>query len=233
MKSMAIKASLARPDLIHLRHQVEAILSAGGVSFEGLLNSSSEVIVFGSRAVGLSRTNSDLDLLVLGPKRGRIKSKSIDLISIPQGEALSHRWRRTELFGHIDAYGVSLMHSAILPIRATHDEHAASHKQGRICSLVQHICPAWNVLSYGLKLKYFTKLRREVQRYRLLSGGRSVPATALLDAEVTSRRFQELILEDLVKIVAGAKYGDERIARLFADEYRRFHDRLIADSLLG
>jgi hypothetical protein len=170
--------------------------SADGLSFEDLMHSSSDIIVFGSRAAGLERRNSDLDLLVISSEKGHKRIGKLDLIFIPEMQADLPIWKHTEIFRHIAAYGISLMHDRPL-ISAITDDYAALRKQRRLHRLVKSLLPHWQSLNDELKRKYITKVRRELQRYRLLREGLAVPPTVQLDSLLGSSNWIEFAFKDL------------------------------------
>lgn len=70
------------------------------------LDHASEVIVFGSMAVGLDGQGSDIDVLCIGGPESKVKTDSIDLIVISQETARSPLWLQSELASHVSKYGV-------------------------------------------------------------------------------------------------------------------------------
>lgn len=187
---------LAKDEVDGLRNQVGHMLKAEGMSYEDLQVSASDIVVFGSRAVGRHRSDSDLDLLIVADRSGHKRVGNLDLIYLPQARVSSSIWRRTEIARHIAAYGVSLMHDQVC-IDPISDDYAAIRKQVRIQRLIRRLLPCWHVLNEGLKLKYLTRVRRELQRYRLLKRGLAVPPTAALDSILDSLNWPDLAFEDL------------------------------------
>jgi hypothetical protein len=222
---------LSKADITTLREEVHKIASSGRFSLEELLRSSADVIVFGSRAAGLERVDSDLDILVVGAPKLRKRIGSMDLICIPEQEAESLSWQHSEIFRHIAAYGTSLAHDNVA-IRSVIDEHAASRKRHRLDSLVNKLSGSWESLDDRYRLKYFIKLRREFQRYKLLSDGQPVPPTAVLDAEVESFHATELILEQLFD-VWGKNDEKDAVRRMFLRDAYRLRNLLDRSDLLS
>ena len=69
------------------------------------LNSSIEVVIFGSMSVGLQRPDSDIDILLVGNDEYRVKDKGLDLIAITRETTRSPTWLESELASHIAEYG--------------------------------------------------------------------------------------------------------------------------------
>lgn len=188
---------ISRSELDNLREQVRRIAKAENFPLNELLASSVDVIVFGSRASGLQRVDSDLDLLAVGPMNVHKKKGRIDVICVSEPEAQSLVWQHSEIFRHVQAYGISLLHNSPL-ISSVVDGHAANRKRHRLETLFLKLMGSWEALNDDYKVKYFIKLRREFQRYRLLAQGLPVPPTAILDAEVESQEAREDILDQLI-----------------------------------
>jgi predicted nucleotidyltransferase len=185
-----------------LRNQVSRLLNSEGLSLDELTRSSLDLVVFGSRASGLQHHGSDLDMLIVGNARGHKRVGNLDLILVPEGELSTSLRRRTELFRHIEDYGVSLMHDRML-VTSIRDDHAAERKLARLRALIDRALPSWEIFTEAMKLKYLVKFRREAQRYRLLERGSAVPPTAQLDSSVTTFVAIDSTFEDLVSIAAG------------------------------
>jgi predicted nucleotidyltransferase len=182
--------------LVDLREQADRMLKAEGMSFEDLQLFASDIVVFGSRAVGRHRPDSDLDLLIVGKRSEHKRVGNLDLIYLPQSRIKSILWRRTEIARHIATYGVSLMHD-YLCVDSINDDYAAMRKQMRLRRLIRKLLPCWHILDEALKLKYLTRVRRELQRYRLLKRGIAVPPTAELDRILELPNWPDVAFEDL------------------------------------
>jgi|GEM_PF-5394079 len=207
-----------------LRDQVRLIMSAEGLSFDELAKSASDVILFGSRTVGVNRPNSDWDLLIISDQSGHKKRGKLDLVFVPQTKVSSPIWRRTELARHIGAFGISLMHND-LRIDAIADEYAAIRKQARLQKLVKSLLPCWDALNEELRHKYLTRVRREVQRYRYLKEGAPVPPTANLDSILNSPDWTECVFEGIGDAANISKADAVRVYQVMADEARRISQK--------
>jgi predicted nucleotidyltransferase len=212
----------------NLRRSVRQVMHSENQSLDDLLQSSSDLVVFGSRASGLQRHNSDLDVLIVGEKRARKRIGSLDLIFVPEYQVQTLAYKHTELFRHIEAYGISLMHDQTL-IAAVYDDYAALRKRLRLEALSAKVVSVWDILTDGLRLKYLTKLRREVQRYRILERGLAVPPTAQLDSCIDSIKSVDLILEDLIVIVRETTTTAKgTTSQLFVNEAHRLRKHLVS-----
>ena len=62
-----------------------------------------QIVVFGSRAVGVSRPTSDWDVLFIMQSGPRLASKALDFIHMDPDEASSDLWVGSELAVHLRA----------------------------------------------------------------------------------------------------------------------------------
>lgn len=159
---------------------LEQALQRHDVTWAQLQQSSMAVFLFGSRAAGCEREDSDWDLLCIGNGRSRMR-QGLDLIWIPADRAEDVRWRDTELASHVAAWGCCLhgedhwVRGALPGPRAVHGK--AQILEGRIRALPRnHRWP-----SERFRRQRIEDLRREVQRYWLLADGVAVPPSARLD----------------------------------------------------
>ncbi len=223
---------VSRTEVLSLRERVQRIARNERFSLKDLLSGSADLIVFGSRAAGLERVDSDLDILAIGPLKLPKRKGLIDLICVSEPDAHTLAWEHSEIFRHVEAYGISLMHERPL-INVVIDKHAANRKRHRIESLIPKLMNSWDALNDGYKAKYLTKVRREFQRYKLLDSGLPVPPTAVLDSQIESQRafdstleaiFQELCRDDLAK--------NENARRLFLNEAFRLRGLLAGNTAI-
>jgi predicted nucleotidyltransferase len=196
------------------------MVAAEGLSFDELFRSASDVVVFGSRATRVHRQDSDLDLLIISERSGHKRKGKLDLVFVPQAKIDSPIWRRTELARHIDAYGLSLIHRDFR-LYAIVDEYAAMRKQARLHTLVKSLLLCWHALNDELRQKYFTRLYREVQRYRYLKEGSPVHPTAYLDLIMKSPDSISHVLKNVGVAANLCKDDAVRMRRLIASEARR------------
>jgi predicted nucleotidyltransferase len=212
--------TLPQSEALHLRDQVRRMIAAGSLSFDELFASASDIIVFGSRAAGLNRPDSDLDLLIIADKSGHKRIGKLDLVFVPDEKVGSAAWRRTEIAGHVATFGVSLMNDRPA-FDVIHDDYAALRKQARIHRLVSSLVPSWRLLNDELRRKYLIRVRRELQRFRFLRRGLPVPPTATLDLIVNSLGWIELAFEGIEDAAKIPKDEAFRVRELFTGESHR------------
>src|SRR4051794_30124224 len=83
-------------------------LEEGDGAVKSALQTAEQIIIFGSYACGSQDEKSDLDVLIVGPRAVRIKSRKIDLVGLDFEEFQSGRWIRSELAHHVARYGIWL-----------------------------------------------------------------------------------------------------------------------------
>ena len=86
-----------------LRQIVQTRIRAIGV--EEFVECASEVVVFGSVAMGLQKTDSDVDLLCFSDRHYKRKSNFLDLIIVPRQCSQDAEWLESELATHVARYG--------------------------------------------------------------------------------------------------------------------------------
>jgi hypothetical protein len=159
-----------------------------GVDWSFIASQCIELVVFGSRAAGLETPFSDLDVLVVrkhGLATPFSRVRGIDLVFRTEDEMLSAEWLKSEMAGHIAAYGRWLQgpsrwrNHALAVCGASKD--AAEAKQRRISRLAEALRNHWDRLTPDFRRRNLTTFRREKQRLQLLQSGIAVPPTRLLD----------------------------------------------------
>lgn len=189
-------------------------IGRGGAYAQRCVSEASEVIVFGSMAVGLHRPDSDLDVLCIGGADYKLKTALLDLIVIPKQSIENPIWLQSELASHVGEYGHWIKGSGWWRRYAQVNPKAADEKRRRISAFMRSLPGSWLRLRECFRVKYSTKLRRETQRLILLERGIPVPPTRVLDCswaaislsapEVSNRlrQFapdrQETFIDDLI-----------------------------------
>src|SRR5438105_1245645 len=97
-----------RPTKKYLKDLLIERLTAIGLDSTRLFDETSEIIVFGSMAVGIPRPDSDIDVLCIGEANYKLKRPLLDLIGISVNETTNEHWLHGELASHIAKYGVWL-----------------------------------------------------------------------------------------------------------------------------
>lgn len=182
-----------------------------------LVEGSSEVVLFGSWAVGKETPRSDIDLLCVDYHR-RIKATGVDVLAYPKSFIESEAWLSSELAVHIAHYGVLLKGSAAWRQSASITvETLARKKEQVMIRSVRLSCSLRNPSkTRSLEL---VKLRRDLQRLVSLSKGTPTPPTVLLDEQWASNRATRVECREHLNIVAVSVLGvlrelDEEITQL-------------------
>jgi Nucleotidyltransferase domain len=151
-------------------------------TFDKLVSEAYEVAIFGSRAAGVHRPDSDTDLLIVTPHKRRIFAVGLDCVLLSPEEVGNSFWLGSELASHIARYGNWIKGVGRWRSNVQISDRAIVRKQKRISSLL-NVVDRWSQLHPIFHMKYRTMLRREVQRLMLLSTYETIPPTAVLDAE--------------------------------------------------
>jgi hypothetical protein len=157
-------------------------IEAAGQPAKALLNSASEIMVFGSRAAGVHAYDSDLDVLCFG-RGGRLKTPALDLLWVPESAMCNEDWLGSELATHIAQYGICLRGQATWQSLVCFGAKATKQKLRRINAILNAVSRGWSRLHPVFRRRYQTTIRREIQRYGRLVEHVAVPPTPLLDRE--------------------------------------------------
>lgn len=161
---------------------IDAALRRAGKSWEELRDTSREIVLFGSRACGCARPDSDWDLLCVGVGQ-RHKSAGIDLLWVTPESVQADAWRESELAGHIGEHGRWLHgQPGWQPVIVPGPSRATQRKSRRIEQVHNSLRQTWHRLAPPYRAKYGVRLRRDLQRYQLLWQGQAVGPSAWLDA---------------------------------------------------
>ncbi len=151
-----------------------------------LVDTSSEIVLFGSWAVGKETPRSDIDLLCVDYHR-RAKAPGLDLLAYPRSFIESEEWLASELAVHIAYYGVLLKGDGAWRKFAHITPETITRKKEQVLTRAVRLSCSLQDLSKARSLEV-VKLRRDLQRLLLLSEGSPTPPTALLDEEWSSNR---------------------------------------------
>jgi len=173
-----------------------------------LLRGASSVALFGSRASNCARAESDWDFLCIGESRSK-KERGLDLVWVNPAVVCSGMWLSTDLAGHVAAFGVWIKGEPSWKIGDVDFSAAARRKEANIARTVRALAPAWDLLGPAYQAKHATLLRREVQRWALLSLGDAVAPAAALDA-----KWARAPLPWIVDFLVGMSVQRELIARI-------------------
>lgn len=159
---------------------LEPRLASWGTSWERLSGDCAQLVIFGSRAAGVSKEDSDFDLLCVGAGTSRL-SRSLDLVFITPQDILGERWLGSELAGHVARYGVWLKGEPDW-VRLHHgSRQALERKRTKLLHRLQSVEQHFHLLDPLYLQKYLTLTRRDLQRYEYLAQSEPVPPTPILD----------------------------------------------------
>lgn len=165
---------LLRPD------EALSVAVAAGANLEELIESASEIVIFGSWTTGAQTPNSDVDVLCVGRGR-RHKCESLDIVWISERHVETNPWLGSELASHIAAFGVWIHGRSCWADRAYCSAAAAARKADAIRRRAAALNDRWSHLAPPFRKLHATLIRRDVQRFRLLREAQPVPPTRLLD----------------------------------------------------
>lgn len=172
---------------------LELALAQHNISLDGLLRSSDEVVVFGSRAAGLSTAESDWDVLVIGVGTTAIHSKQLDLVVVAPATLLTEEWLGSELASHVARYGVWIKGAGAWRSHASVSPNVVASKAARLRRQVGTFGKLFQRSNSARELKHRTLLRRSLQRLHRMQRQDPVPPTRVLDEEwrqlASSARF--------------------------------------------
>jgi hypothetical protein len=162
-----------------------------------------EIIVFGSRAAGVSGEHSDLDVLCIGNMKARRRTRKLDLICMQRNEYSSSGWLGSELGFHVANYGLWLKGEPSWISSAFASPGAISRKRERIVRLTSNVVNSWEKLHPVFRQRFPVTLRRELQRLHFLLNNVPVPPTPLLDRDWSSGIVDSEMLIDSADMIRG------------------------------
>lgn len=151
------------------------------IDLERIAEGGGGVWLFGSRAAGCARKNSDRDLLILTPSavtESHRKRGKVDLIYVALADLQT--WASSELAAHVETYGMRLDEGPLLQFNAN-PIAAAVRKQALVAVRSRFLDRIGAVLQPAQLGCELLRLRRNAHRGWLLAEGQGVPPTALLD----------------------------------------------------
>ena len=155
-------------------------LAQWGYDWEELARSCEQIVLFGSRAAGVSGDDSDFDLLCIGSGPSRL-SHTLDVVFVKPEAKATEQWLGCELAGHIAQYGVWLAGEPDWVQRVHVSPRAIARKAEKISRRLQSVEQRSDLLDASYLHKYFVLTRRDLQRHECLVKGEPVPPTPLLD----------------------------------------------------
>lgn len=183
---------------LQLENRLRKLLSNSDTYGE-VVETSTEVVIFGSRAVGVHRPDSDLDVLLIGTNVGRPRVIGIDFVILRSEELASSRWLGSELASHIAGYGKWVKGCGSWRDQVHISDRAVTRKEARIAGLLTCAPKWWSKLHPVFHTKYKLTIRRELQRLDLMRQKIPVPPTHTLDLDWDCHRGAS---EYLIEIAA-------------------------------
>lgn len=160
---------------------IYACLTTASIDLTQIASSGGGVWLFGSRAAGCARRDSDWDLLIICNSARiprRVKHHGIDINYLPSAHV--ETWSKSELGTHVSEYGIRLDGGRALWTKKRADL-AASRKQALVAIRSEQLNMVQPLLRPGQLQAELLRLRRNAQRGWLLSLNTPVPPTAMLD----------------------------------------------------
>jgi hypothetical protein len=159
---------------------LDALLARRDLSWKDLSRSCQQLVLFGSRAAGVSREGSDFDLLCIGSGSSRL-GQSLDLVFVTPEDCQGSRWLGSELAGHVARYGRWLLGEPDWVHRVQPSRGAIDRKAERLRRRLHAVEENFPLLDAIYLDKHLALIRRDLQRHESLLKGEPVPPTPLLD----------------------------------------------------
>jgi len=177
-----------------LQRALAGVVRPLGLTFEGLAQAASQIILFGSRAAGMARETSDWDLLCIGSGRP-VRSRAADIVWVRPEILDTQRWLGCELASHVAAYGRWLRGPDDWRCRARISPAAIERKIAAVRIQSGELQRLWPCLLIPARERHARRLRREVQRVNLMRAGTAVPPARRLDELWAASPFPRADLE--------------------------------------
>ena len=169
--------------IIQVENRLRDLISNSGMTYEKLVGISTEVVIFGSRAAGLQRPDSDLDVLLIGTKIERPRVSGVDFVILDLEQLASPHWMGSELASHVAEYGKWIKGRGSWQNHVHVSHRATMRKQARVLGLLMSGPKWWSKLHPMFHNKYKLMIRRELQRLDLMRQKIAVPPTFTLDSD--------------------------------------------------
>jgi nucleotidyltransferase-like protein len=156
-------------------------LATAQLDYNDVTSKAVEVVIFGSRAAGVHRASSDLDVLLITRSKQHIKVAGLDCIILGPEEVTNSFWLGSELASHIAQYGCWIKGNLEWRHQVNISDRAIARKQRRVVSLMRNATQRWSRLHPVFHKRYAVTIRRELQRLDLLLNRVAIPPTPTLD----------------------------------------------------
>jgi hypothetical protein len=159
---------------------LKEVFSEDGIRWNEISDCASQIVLFGSRASQNAGLESDWDLLLVGDNPG-IKINGVDLIWMSPKSIFTAQWLGSELANHIAYYGIWLHGDDDWSHKVYVSNESIEAKKQKISLAIRNFTKYLNNLEYQFTERRFTKIRCDLQRLKVLIGGKPVPPTAELN----------------------------------------------------
>jgi hypothetical protein len=150
--------------------------------FYSIVAEADEIVLFGSRAVGVCTSNSDWDLFCVGSGK-RTRRNGFYVVWRSHTEIEQKVWCQSELAAHIAYYGKWIRGSGESARQVELTSAAVDEKTRRILRSINAVIHRWSALSPPFRRARAIRIWRDFQRLEYLLNGEPVPPTAVLDLE--------------------------------------------------
>jgi len=168
--------------LISIEGGLRAALAEAGADWQAIREAASEVIVFGSRAVGRAGEASDWDVLCVGAGQP-VHTARLDLIWKRPDAVRDPDWMDDELAVHIRAHGIWLKGEPVWLNGVHISPRTVARKRRVVEARVAWADARWARWRPAFRVAQATRIRRDVQRLAGLRARRPIPPRPVLDDE--------------------------------------------------
>ena len=191
-------------------------------AFHDVAKTSSEIVIFGSYAVGCESMDSDIDVLFVGEGK-RIKTRKLDFIWINPKKLQQRSWLGSELANHIANYGVWAKGSGQWRGNVFVSEASVLKKKESIYVRLIHLYLKRNSLSHNSLKRLFIKVLLDFYRLTLLMGKKAIPPTKVVGDLI--KKQDENLISIMQKEMFLGTIGAELLKKIFGTEF----DKLFFD----
>ena len=160
---------------------------SAGLNWRELNQNAKQIIVFGSYALSSNNKKSDLDILCIGDGKS-YKDAKLHVIWIPEQRTRSKKWIGSELATHVAVYGVWIKGENDWAYQVRPSRSAIARKRRNILARLNAIERRWDNLLPKFQRGQIIKMRRDLQRYQMMSLGQAPVPKTLLDIEWQRRK---------------------------------------------
>jgi len=157
-------------------------LARRGIRWEVIERACQQIVLFGSSALSDCKMTGDIDLLCVGTGT-RLKNRHVDLVWYSPTRINEQAWLGSELANHIAHFGKWLHGTDNWTHRVFVSNNAIRLKRRLIVGRARGLERLWDSLRPEYRKKHATKLRRDIQRLRLLKSSAPIVPSPVLDQQ--------------------------------------------------